>query len=156
MSVRVRVVMSKSRSARPQERPNADDSPDGLQHDKPHLKGMERNPGKNRGARRIQDVVSCAARVDPSQLMTDVCDQDQERSDEGNQLTRKVHIHVAFTVAFSACSRSMTLETATPMGPSSEQPLAHLWPPPPKCSATAATFTSPLLRKLTCQRLSGN
>src|SRR2546423_3717891 len=88
--------------------------------------------------------------------MTDVCDQDQQSSDEGNQLSREVHVHNLFTVVLSSCNRSMTRDTATPIGPSSEKPLAHLWPPPPKCSATAETLTSPLLRRLTRQRPSGN
>ena len=53
-------------------------------------------------------------------------------------------------------SWAITRATATDKGPSSEQPLAHLWPPPPKRSATVATFNWPLLRRLTRKRPSGS
>src|ERR1700681_4372221 len=46
--------------------------------------------------------------------------------------------------------------TASASGPATEQPLAHSWPPPPKLSATCATFSLPLLRRLTRYRPSGN
>src|SRR6185437_9918815 len=58
------------------------------------------------------------------------------------------HPEVYCTVGFKR-SWTMMRATATESGPSMEQPLAQSWPPPPKYSATLATFTAPLLRRLT-------
>src|SRR5208282_3448381 len=53
-------------------------------------------------------------------------------------------------------SCAMIRAMAPDRGPSREQPLAQAWPPPPNSSATAATSSCPLLRRLTRNRPSGS
>src|SRR5271157_5388989 len=117
---------------------------------------MQGDPAEDGRAGGVHYVVGAATGADPSQLMTHIGDQDEQRTDEGDQLPEQVEIHGVFTVTGWARRRSRTRLTAMVRGPSRAQPLAHLWPPPPKCSATAETLTAPLLRRLTRQRRSGN
>jgi hypothetical protein len=84
-----------------------------------------------------------------SGAVSPIGNQDEKHTDEGKSVAGHVQVHGVLTVPDWARRRSRTRLTAMARGPSTEQPLAHLCPPPPKCSATVETLTAPLLRRLT-------
>ena len=77
--------------ARAEKRPQADDCPDAFENDEAELEGMEGDPAEDDGASSVEDVVSGAAGVDPTQLVATIGDEDEERPEEGDELASEVH-----------------------------------------------------------------
>src|SRR6267378_8011436 len=144
---------------RSQEHIQTDQHPSFQQH-KPDLERMQGYVSENSGADCIEDVVKRRPRIHPSHPVSAVSQKNHQRRQQRRDLPCHCDVHGFYYAVYCREAPGRSWErislTAAWSGPLTAQPLAHSWPPPPKRSASLATFTFPLLRRLTRKRPSGS